>query len=89
MNCHTHLLIIVIDGVYTRQEEGTPRFHFVEPPSAQELASMVATICERVCRMLGCRGLMGEASHDSNEAAGGSAGRVSHGGVEPREIRAA
>jgi len=67
MNCHTHLHVIVIDGVYTRQEGGTPRFQFVEPPSAQELASMVATICERVCRMLGRRGLMGEASHDSNE----------------------
>lgn len=28
---------------------------------------MVATICERVCRMLRRRGLMGEASLDSNE----------------------
>jgi len=67
MNCHTHLHVIVIDGVFSRQEGGTTRFHFVEPPSAQELASMVATICERVCRMLRRRGLMGEASHDSNE----------------------
>ena len=67
MNCHTHLHVIVIDGVFSRQEGGTTRFHFVEPPSAQELASMVATICERVCRMLRRRGLMGEASLDSNE----------------------
>jgi len=67
MNCHTHPHVIVIDGVYSRQDVGTTRFHFVEPPSAQELASLVATICERVCRMLRRRGLMGEASHDSNE----------------------
>ena len=63
-----HITIIVIDGVYTRQDGGTTRFHFVEPPSAQELASMVATICERVCRMLRRRGLMSESRHDSNEA---------------------
>jgi ribosomal protein S27E len=67
MNCHTHLHVIVIDGVYSRQEGGATRFHFAEPPSAQELASLVATICERVCRMLRRRGLMGEASHESNE----------------------
>ena len=39
MNCHTHLHVILIDWVYTRQEGGTTRFHFVEPPSAQQLAS--------------------------------------------------
>ena len=39
MNFHTHLHIIVIDGVYTRQEGVKTRFYFVEPPSAQELAS--------------------------------------------------
>ncbi len=55
------------DGVYSRQQEATTRFHFVEPPSAQELASLLVTICERVCRMLRRRGLTGEASHDSNE----------------------
>jgi len=36
MNCHTHLHIIVIDGVYSRQDGATTRFHFVEPPWAQE-----------------------------------------------------
>jgi len=36
MNCHTHLHVIVIDGVHSRQDGGTTRFHFVEPPSAQE-----------------------------------------------------
>jgi hypothetical protein len=29
---------------------------------------MVTTICERVCKMLGRRGLLGEANHDSHEA---------------------
>ena len=55
MNCHTHVHIIVIDGVYTRQQGGTTRFQLVEPPSAVELAKMVEAICERVCRMLGRR----------------------------------
>ena len=76
VNCHTHLHVIVIDGVYSRQEGGATRFHFVEPPWAQELASMVATISERVCRMLGRRGLMGEASHDSNESGRTSAAAI-------------
>ena len=69
LNSNTHLHIIAIDGVYTRDKtSGAPRFHFVEPPSAEDLALMVATICERVCRMLGRRGLLGEATHDNNEA---------------------
>jgi hypothetical protein len=69
LNSNTHLHIIAIDGVYIRDKtSGAPRFHFVEPPSAEDLALMVATICERVCRMLGRRGLLGEATHDNNEA---------------------
>lgn len=56
MDCHTRLHIIVAaagrnDGVSLRRE----------------LAKTVDTICERVCRMLVRRGLMGEASHGSNE----------------------
>jgi hypothetical protein len=66
-NCHLHS--IAIDGIYTRDEHtGAPRFHFVEPPSAAELAQMVSTICERVCKMLRRRGLVGEVNHGSNEA---------------------
>ena len=69
LNSNTHLHIIVIDGVYSRDESsGAPRFHFVEPPSAADLTQMVTTICERVCKMLGRRGLLGEANHESNEA---------------------
>ena len=40
----------------------------IMPPSAADLALMVTTICERVCKLLGRRGLIGEANHDSNEA---------------------
>ena len=69
LNANTHLHSIAIDGIYTRDERsGAPRFHFVEPPSAAELRQMVTTICERVCKMLGRRGLLGEANHESNEA---------------------
>lgn len=69
MNSNPHLHSIAIDGIYTRDgDSGAPRFHFVQPPSAAELAQMVATICERVCKMLLRRGLVGEANHGSNEA---------------------
>ena len=55
--------------MYTRDKtSGAAKFHFVEPPSAADLTQMVTTICERVCRMLGRRGLLGEANHESNEA---------------------
>jgi len=69
LNSNPHLHSIAIDGVYTRDEHsGAPRFHFVEPPSAAELTQMATTICERVCKMLRRRGLVGEANHGSNEA---------------------
>jgi hypothetical protein len=69
LNANTHLHIIAIDGFYTRDNaSGAAKFHFVEPPSAADLARMVTTICERVCRMLGRRGLIGEANHHNNEA---------------------
>jgi hypothetical protein len=66
-NCHLHA--IVIDGIYTRdQSSGAPRFHLVDPPSAAELGQMGTAICERVCKMLQRRGLVGEANHQSHEA---------------------
>jgi len=40
----SHLHIIVIDGVYTRQDGGATRFHFVEPPPAQEQRKLVLGI---------------------------------------------
>ena len=58
LNTNPHLHIIAIDGVYTREsKDGPVKFHFVEPPSAEELGQMVTAICERVCKMLGRRGL--------------------------------
>ena len=68
LNSNPHLHSIAIDGLYTRCGTGGAQFHFVQPPSAAELVHMVATICERVCRMLARRGLLGEPDHDSNEA---------------------
>jgi hypothetical protein len=69
LNLNTHLHSIAIDGVYTRESSSAaPVFHFVQPPSAADLALMVRTICERVCKMLGRRGLLGEPRADGNEA---------------------
>jgi len=69
LNSNPHLHSIAIDGIYTRDEHtGAPRFHFVQPPSAADLGQMVSTICERVCKMVRRRGMVGEANHGSNEA---------------------
>ena len=70
LNAHTHLHSGVIDGVYTRDKAtGSPVFHFVVAPTHAEIEKLTAVICERVCRMLRRKGLLGQASHESNEAA--------------------
>ena len=69
LNAHTHLHACVIDGAYTREKvTGAPVFHFVAAPTHAEIEKLASVICERVCRMLRRRGLLGQANHESNEA---------------------
>ena len=64
-NCHVHM--IAIDGVY-EVESGEPRFHFLPPPAHADIERVAALVRTRVTKMLRRRGLLGEVSHDSNEA---------------------
>jgi hypothetical protein len=69
LNSHTHLHAVLVDGVYTRDKQGdAPVFHFVAAPTNADIEKLAALICERVCKMLRRRGLLGEARHDNNEA---------------------
>jgi hypothetical protein len=48
-----------IDGVYSFDARtGAPTFHFIAPPTKQELAELVRQVSRRVMRMLKHRGLI-------------------------------
>ena len=56
-NPHSHLA--AIDGVYSFDARtGAPTFHFIAPPTKQELAELVRQVSRRVMRMLEHRGLI-------------------------------
>jgi len=57
-----------IDGVYTRDEQGKPRFHFVAPPTPEDIRKVTETIGRRVVRMLRRRGLLRDEEQDTLEA---------------------
>ena len=60
---------MLVDRVYTRDKHGgAPVFHFVAAPTKAHLEKLATRISERACKMLRRRGLLGEASHDSNQA---------------------
>ena len=71
-NPHTHLA--AIDGVYSFDgASGAPTFHFIAPPTKQELTELVHLLSRRVTRMLERRGLIRDgpeqAAADENEQA--------------------
>ena len=51
-----HFHTLVLDGVFTESETDFLRFHPTPPPSDEEVAQLLATICARV-RLLERRGL--------------------------------
>ena len=55
-NPHSHLA--AIDGVYSFDARTGPTFHFIAPPTKQELAELVRQVSRRVMRMLKHRGLI-------------------------------
>jgi len=68
-NPHTHLA--AIDGVYSFDATGAPTFHFIAPPSKQELTELVHQLSRRVTKMLERRGLIrdGPAADENEQAA--------------------
>ena len=50
LNIHTHMLIL--DGVYTTDDNGYIRFHPVKAPTQHQLDTLVARIIQRVIRIL-------------------------------------
>ena len=71
-NPHTHLA--AIDGVYSFDAAtGAPTFHFIDPPTKQELTELVHQLSRRVAKMLDRRGLIRDgpvqAAADENEQA--------------------
>jgi hypothetical protein len=58
-----------VDGVFALDPNtGNQRLHVTEPPTLQDVQHVVATVALRANCMLRRKGLLGEPSHDSNEA---------------------
>ncbi len=69
LNSHCHNHSIAIDGVFAPDPDSCePRFHFLTPPTPGDIQRVAALVGTRVNRMLRRRGLLGDPSHDSNEA---------------------
>jgi hypothetical protein len=63
INCHPHVHMIAIDGVFALDEATQePRFHFVAPPTPSDMHRIAASTCTRVIRLLRRRGLLGHGS---------------------------
>ena len=50
LNIHTHLL--VLDGVYTTDETGNPKFHRVKAPTQKQMDTLLERMVQRVIRTL-------------------------------------
>jgi hypothetical protein len=69
LNLNIHFHMLVPDGVYRREAaEGRPRFVPVPAPGADELATLVRTIAERVSRSLERAGLISGKRSDAESA---------------------
>lgn len=81
MNLHCHVHAGALDGFYTVDERGAPRFHFVAPPTPDDIESVAGSVGERVCKLLKRRGLIGlspgsgDSALDACRIAGLSRGR--------------
>ncbi|MCP4039502.1 MAG: transposase, partial [bacterium] len=61
INLHTHFHALVLDGVYADPEEqGSPQFFALSPPTDEEIARVTATLAKRIVRLLMRRGLLDE-----------------------------
>src|SRR5262245_52787756 len=57
LNTNLHFHTLVLDGVFTEAPEGALEFHPARGPSDAEVAAALATICQRVQRLLVRHGL--------------------------------
>jgi len=57
LNVNLHFHTLVLDGVFSEGDAGTLEFHPAPAPSDAEVAAVLATVRQRVRRLLGRRGL--------------------------------
>jgi hypothetical protein len=62
LNVNVHFHVLLLDGVFTADEDDTLHFHRAVPPTDTEVATLLATIRTRIVRLLCRRGLIGEAT---------------------------
>jgi putative transposase len=65
LNLNIHFHTLVLDGVFTEAGSGSLDFHPAPPPTDQEVARLLATVCRRVGRLLRRRGLDPEAGESA------------------------
>jgi hypothetical protein len=69
MNLHVHLHCAAINGgVYTIDEHGAPRFHFLPALTPTDIHWVCCTVAKRICNLLRRRGLLRDRA-DDNEGA--------------------
>ena len=56
LNLNVHFHTLVLDGVFTDDEDGALHFRPLPPPTDDEVGVVLATIYVRVCRLLRRRG---------------------------------
>jgi hypothetical protein len=59
VNLNVHFHVMVLDGVFTRDEPGRPSFHHAPPPTRAELDQVVRHVHRRVIAWLARRGHLG------------------------------
>jgi hypothetical protein len=59
VNLNVHFHVMVLDGVFTRDEPGCPSFHHAPPPTRAELDQVVRHVHRRVIAWLARRGHLG------------------------------
>ena len=68
LNAHCHIHMVAVDGVFALEPDSCkPRFHFLPPPTQDDICRISGIVAARVTRLLGRRGLLREPSCESNE----------------------
>lgn len=60
LNLHVHFHSMLLDGVFTRDEQARVRFHPAPPPTREELDGVVRRVHRRALAWLAKRGFMGD-----------------------------
>jgi hypothetical protein len=60
LNVNVHFHVLLLDGVFTANEDGGLHFHSAVPPTDKEVAKLLATIRTLIIRLLCRRGLIGD-----------------------------